>query len=85
MTLSDVGFWFRQVAWFVAFVIAVWALAPIIAEEWRARKREREKEQMDAYLDRIDPDYERFVHGNGTRVPLRDVEADDSLNPWKRP
>jgi hypothetical protein len=84
MTLSDVGFYFRDFAWLVALLIAVWALAPVIAEGWRERKRQREKEEMDSYLDRIDPDYERFVHGNGTKVPLRDIEQNDSIDPWKR-
>jgi hypothetical protein len=84
MTLSDAGNWFKMLCWAVALGCIAWALLPALFEEWEARKREREKEEMDAYLDRIDPDYERFVHGNGTKRPLLEVERDDSIEPWKR-
>jgi hypothetical protein len=84
MTLSDAGLYFKMVCWVIGFALAARVFWPTIKEGLEQRRADREKEEFNAYLDRIDPDYERFVHGNGTKVPLRDVERDDSIDPWKR-
>jgi hypothetical protein len=84
MTLSDAGLYFKMFCWAVGFMLVARFALPALVAEWRERKRERESEEFDAYLESIDPDYERFVHGNGTKVPLRDVEEGRIIDPWKR-
>lgn len=80
MTLTEVGFYFRGIAWAVGLITFAWAVAPFIVDEWRARRRQQEKEEIDAYLDRIDPD----LSGNGTPVLLKRSEQKPIIDPWKR-
>jgi hypothetical protein len=84
MTLSDAGFYFQYVAWGVAALIAIWAIAPLIAAEWRSWKRDVEKGEIDGYLDRLDPEYERTLEGNGTWVPLQRSDPRRTVDPWKK-